>query len=362
MSTPYVAELLLQCQAMHLALAVVPGTNADTLLTIFSTLGQRQCVGKAQLIIDRLVFVQHMPRVMLVTQACEGVIVIGVVVVAIIVTGATFTAGIQGKAAAELLMNMAAIGLQIMTAMDGLDIGFVAGRSTGNDVDHTTDCLVAIQHRTGAANDLNPLDIGQRYAVQVGAGQSGLVQPTAIHQHQGVVHGILTETAQTQGGAVAVTHGIADLYSCLAAQQVQQVGSGATLDLLAINNRYARRCWSLEIGRTGDHGGWQLGRRGLFGLFSGQRQARGQRYSQGNTGQFHSGSSKGRGDFRGGQVSKCDGAGGAIRPAALDGDALRNTSHFARRPASGLLALICSPSHAQAQWFRTDADRNRGQL
>src|SRR5690606_3940082 len=118
MSTPYVAELLLQCQAMHLALAVVPGTNADTLLTIFSTLGQRQGVGKAQLIIDRLVFVQHMPRVMLVTQACEGVIVIGVVVVAVIVTGATFTAGIQGKAAAELLMNMAAIGLQIMTAMD----------------------------------------------------------------------------------------------------------------------------------------------------------------------------------------------------------------------------------------------------
>src|SRR5690606_19454211 len=138
----------------------------------------------------------------------------------------------------------------------------------------------------GAANDLNPLDIGQRYAVQVRTGQGGLVQTATVHQYQGIVHGVLTEATQAQRGTVAVTHGVANLQTCLATQQIQQIGGGAALDLLSINHRYACWCWRLEVGCTGNNGGRQLGRSDQVGLVS-QRQAGGQRYRQGNTGQFH---------------------------------------------------------------------------
>ncbi|MNZ90635.1 hypothetical protein D3C78_1096030 [compost metagenome] len=194
---PDVAEVLFHGEAVYLGLAVAEAVavGVEAGLAVAALLGFAQVARQLQLVVHRLVLVQRPALGMLVAQAGEGVAVVGVVVVAVVVGVAGLAAGVGGEAAAELLEHVAAVGFQVVAAQAGLHVGLVAARGAGDDVDHPADRLVAVQHGAGAAQDLDALDVGQRHAVEVGAGQRRLVEAAAVDQDQRVVHRVLAEAA-----------------------------------------------------------------------------------------------------------------------------------------------------------------------
>ena len=71
----------------------------------------------------------------------------------------------------------------------GTRAGFPAGRA-GDDVDHAAQRIAAVQHRPGAANDFDALDLVEIDGVQelVGSQPVGaVVQPDAIDEDQDLV-------------------------------------------------------------------------------------------------------------------------------------------------------------------------------
>ncbi|MNN01872.1 hypothetical protein D3C81_1145050 [compost metagenome] len=279
---PDLVEALLEGEAMHLGLAVVP-VAGQALLAVSAALGEAERARIEQLVVHRLVLVQRPALGMVVAQAGEGVAVVGVVVVAVVVGVAGLAAGVGGEAAAQLLEHVAAVGFQVVAALAGFHVGLVAARGAGDDVDHPADRLVAVQHGAGTPQDLDALDVGQRHAVEIGTGQCRLVEAAAVDQDQRVVHRVLAEAAQAGGGAAAVADDVAQLHAGLAAQHVLQVLRTAALDLRTLDDPHAGRSGLLQRRGAGDDQRQDV----VGGRLGGQTQAGSEGHGQGQTGKLH---------------------------------------------------------------------------
>ncbi len=146
-------------------------------------------------------------------------------------------AGIDTESAARAAQVKADRGFaQVMAAdadtrMWAQAVGRVA--ATGEHLDHTTDRIRAIQGRTRAADDLDPLDLLQRQVLQRGQARAGRTDAHAIDQDEGVVG---LGATQKQRAELAQPALVDDADASATAQQFRQRMRAAAFDLGAVDD------------------------------------------------------------------------------------------------------------------------------
>ena len=136
----------------------------------------------------------------------------------------------------------------------------------GDDVDHPTKGVGAIQRGGGSADDLDALDFVQRRDVVelvaaevIGVDVAVVVLAFAVNQHQGVVG---AHAADADAALSRLVGGFADVHPFQVADGIDQRQVGALLKVGAGDDRDAGRCMGqlLLEARCGDHDGVELAR------------------------------------------------------------------------------------------------------
>ncbi|KAG0781167.1 hypothetical protein G6F22_009704 [Rhizopus arrhizus] len=114
---------------------------------------------------------------------------------------------------------------QAVAATAELEVrGKVTGIAAGEDLDHATDGIGAIQAGLRSAHDLHALDLRQRQVLVHGQAEVGAVDAHAVDQHHGVAG---VGAAQEQRALLAKSAGVGQVDAGAAAQQFLQRGRSA---------------------------------------------------------------------------------------------------------------------------------------
>jgi hypothetical protein len=238
---------------------------------------------------------------------------------------------------------------QAVAATAELEVrGEIALVAAGEDLDHATDGVGAVQAGLRAAHDFHALDLRQRQVLVHGQAEVGAVDAHAIDQHHGVAR---VGAAQEQRALLAEPAGIGQVDAGAAAQQFLQRGGLAGFDLRAVDH-LGRRDAVLQGDRGAGGGDQDLVERG--GVIGGL----GQRGQGGQHGQGQHSGLQLHGDSRCHARPRGEGRSREGRHAPTPQRRLRSSSAMptasrpeASGPVSGLAAgwreaTVQAPSHA----------------
>src|SRR5690606_26997781 len=119
---------------------------------------------QAQIIMNRLTFNKVMTAFEIKTKICQQIFVVGLVVITIIISQ-TFLCGYAiAQAIFKTLTGVGNIGFKIIAAGNGLyrTIYFTAHCTTGDNIDHTANRLVAIENTSATLHDFDAFNIFYR--------------------------------------------------------------------------------------------------------------------------------------------------------------------------------------------------------